>query len=626
MTTTAEAALRRRSAVRVPAAAGAVASVALVVAASRSPMPVGVRIGPSFGGLLTPSSGDGTPQAVVVLLALAVLIVVWWRILRAVRTGGATSGDVLRTAALWAAPIVVAPPLLSMDAYAYLAQGQMLLQGLDPYSAGPILLGDTAAAARVDPMWRAAPVPYGPLALVLLRAVAWLTQTAGGSLVVGVLLLRLVVAVGIAAALAGALALARPHRRTFLLALLLLNPVTLVHLLGGVHLDAVAAGLVTVSLVALVSRRHSTSWWLAVMATAVKVTVAPLAVFALLGLRRAGWSWRRLLLAAASGVALPIAVSALVVPRPWGFLTALSVPGAAPSWYAPAAVVTRGVSLAAEVLDLPLTTSALSVVGRAGALTVGGLIVLWLLRDATRRPERTATHAAAALLVASLSLPSLHAWYVAAGLFALAALSDRRWTVWLVALSSAICFTSLPPLYGVHVWTVVGAWVATLLLLGVRARRELTELSTAPTRMHLRTTSATAGGRWALLLTAGLVVPGMVGLVAPTAASGSEALDAGALPPSAVADEQVRLLRQLDQQYPGRLVATLVPQESVPPRYDVELVGPGARRCQLVVQRLAGPLAGFARVASPRTDRWRQASDAPTCPPPSQLPSARGAG
>lgn len=608
-------------AVRRPALTGALAVVALVVAASRAPMPVGVRIAPSFWGLLAPSRSGGTAQAVVALLAVAVLVACWWRVLHAVTAGAASTRDVVRTALLWSAPVLLGPPLLSMDAYAYLAQGQMLLQGLDPYTAGPILLGDTAAAARVDPMWRSAPVPYGPLALVLLRAVAWLSSLAGGSLVVGVLLLRLVAVVGVAAAIAGALALASRERRPFLLALLVLNPVTLIHLLGGVHLDAVAAGLVTVALVALVSRRLSTAWWLSVAAVGVKVTAAPLAVFTLLALRGAGRSWKQLGLACAAGIAVPLAVSRLAMPRPWGFLSALTVPGEAPAWYSAASLVSRTLAAAAWVAGIPLPPGIARAAGAVLAIAAGGTVVGWLLRDAARAPLHTGRNTAAALMVAAVALPSLHAWYVAAGLFGLAALGARRETAALVVLSSGLAFSSLPPLYGVNVGALAAAWLVVVVLLTARGRTELSAFRPHTPAGHDRAAAGPAGNRVALMLSAGLVLPAAVGLVAPSASAGGVAATA---PAAGVTDEQVRLLRQLDRQYPGRHATTVRAQETVPARYDVELVGPGAARCQLVLERVIGPQAAFARLRSPVEYRWEPGVEAPPCPAPTVPPVAAG--
>ena len=124
---------------------------------------------------------------------------------------------------------------------------------LDPYAAGPLALGSDPVVDRVDPMWRSSPTPYGPVALVALRAVAVLDVGLTGS----VLLLRLLAVVGVAAAVAGALLLSAPERRPLVLALAVADPVTLLHLVGGAHLDALVAGLVTLALLAWRSER---SW------------------------------------------------------------------------------------------------------------------------------------------------------------------------------------------------------------------------------------------------------------------------------------------------------------------------------------------------------------------------------
>ena len=45
---------------------------------------------------------------------------------------------------MWAVPFLVTPPLFSRDVYSYLAVGQMMRLGLNPYDSGPYdVLGDT---------------------------------------------------------------------------------------------------------------------------------------------------------------------------------------------------------------------------------------------------------------------------------------------------------------------------------------------------------------------------------------------------------------------------------------------------------------------------------------------------
>ena len=77
---------------------------------------------------------------------------------------------VLAVLVLWAVPLMLAPPLLSNDAYSYAAQGELASQGIDPSSHGPAYLlgGDFMIGA--DPVWKISPAPYGPVWIGLSRA------------------------------------------------------------------------------------------------------------------------------------------------------------------------------------------------------------------------------------------------------------------------------------------------------------------------------------------------------------------------------------------------------------------------------------------------------------------------
>ena len=44
---------------------------------------------------------------------------------------------VLTNAAVWIAPLLLAPPLFTRDIFSYLAQGALPLHGFDPYAVGP---------------------------------------------------------------------------------------------------------------------------------------------------------------------------------------------------------------------------------------------------------------------------------------------------------------------------------------------------------------------------------------------------------------------------------------------------------------------------------------------------------
>ena len=430
-----------------PAVAGVLATVVLVLAMGRSAVPVGMSLPVSFWGVLSPArSGGGLPAALVVV-ALAVLLAAWWRLLALASRGLLAVRTTSWVVGLWLAPVLLGPPLLSLDAYAYLAQGEMAARGLDPYAAGPVALGGDPVLHWVDPVWRASPTPYGPISLVALRAVALL----GHGLTGDVLLLRLLALVGVAVAVAGALLLCPVRQRPLVLVATAANPITVVHLVGGVHLDALLAGLVTLTLLALRGGRLRSSLVLAGVAVACKVTVLPLFILVALVVarRRPRRTWPLEVLAA---LAAPLALSALAVERPWGFLAALVVPGAQAPWYAPGTVVGGALHLAAVGLQLPVPESVTALAGRALVLATGAGLVLRALLLTWRDAEvvddrRLLARAGHVLLVVALVQPALYGWYLSPALFVVAATGRPQARTLLVALSSGLLFTSLPPMY-----------------------------------------------------------------------------------------------------------------------------------------------------------------------------------
>ncbi|MFI8001827.1 polyprenol phosphomannose-dependent alpha 1,6 mannosyltransferase MptB [Streptomyces sp. NPDC086010] len=173
---------------------------------------------------------------------LTLLVVAWWLYGRT----GASVRHTLVTLVWWAAPFVLAPPLYSADVYSYVSQGVMVMEGHDVYSAGPSVLdpggpgGD--AAASVGGHWTDTPAPYGPFFLILARGVAGAT---GGTLVPAVLGMRLIALASLVLIVWALRDLAREHGRDESAALWLgaLNPLLLIHVVGGIHNDGLMTGL-----------------------------------------------------------------------------------------------------------------------------------------------------------------------------------------------------------------------------------------------------------------------------------------------------------------------------------------------------------------------------------------------
>jgi hypothetical protein len=359
-------------------------------------------------------------------------------------------------AAVWALPFALSGPVGSLDVQSYAAIGRLAAVGLDPYRMGPAALGDRFAVA-VDPLWRATPTPYGPLQVQLLHA---LSLVAGHHVGPAVLLIRATGVLALAAALWFMLRAAAPADRLPVLVLTALNPVVLVHLVSGAHLDVLVGLLAVLVVVCTRQGRPGLAMALAVVATAFKLPGSVLVAYVLLDvLRRTPGPLRSRALTPviASGLAVSAAVAA-ICPDPFGWVRALGIPGvvrngSAPStWTAYAAGALTG-HLSGPGLDLAFT------LGRTAMGMLGVGVVVTLLWSATSGSTRQAFRGVGwALIALAATGPAFYPWYLAWGLFAAAVGSGPRGRFAVAGLSVAACVAAALS----EGWAVFGVWLVLL--------------------------------------------------------------------------------------------------------------------------------------------------------------------
>jgi hypothetical protein len=336
---------RSRRLIVAVAAAGLLLTMGTATAAAYAGVTQEVSLPSWFGPWPWRRPGALNGWVVLGLAMIAGLCGLWtWvtaSVLRLPSLRGAWQRLRLRTVALiagvWALPFALGGPVGSLDVQSYAAIGRLAAVGLNPYRVGPIALGDGFAAA-VDPLWRATPTPYGPLQLQLLHVLSLAT---GSSVGPAVLLIRAVGILALVAALWFTLRAAHPADRLPVLLLTAMNPVILVHIVSGAHLD-VLVGLLAVLVVACTKGgRPGLAMALAIAATAIKLPGSVLVAFVLLDVARrtpSALRSRALAPVVASGLAMSAAIVA-ICPDPFGWVPALGVPGivrngAAPSTWA----------------------------------------------------------------------------------------------------------------------------------------------------------------------------------------------------------------------------------------------------------------------------------------------------
>lgn len=220
--------------------------------------------------------GSGRFASVVFWGGVAALCIAWLGLGHSLRSGWCGVGRLLAIGALWALPAALGPVLFSHDMYAYLAQGELLRLGLDPYHHAPAALlarHRTDVFDAVSPFWRHTTAPYGPLFLWLVAGIA---AIAGHNLVVAILLLRVLELAGLAllAVFVPRLARALGADERFAVWLAVISPLALVELVAAGHNDALGAGLLVLGAWLAVRRRPVWAIAVCAVATTVKLPAA----------------------------------------------------------------------------------------------------------------------------------------------------------------------------------------------------------------------------------------------------------------------------------------------------------------------------------------------------------------
>lgn len=367
---------------------------------SRWPLIIFLRLNP-FGVVLS-----------VVLLAAGAMLLVrsWLRLGQKVRTWGPEARTAtLKAVIAWGAPMMLAIPLFSRDVYAYMVQGQMVINGLNPYEEGYSQVSNWFSSGA-DELWAQSPTPYGPLFLWLEEWVMWLS---GEQQTLSILLFRVVALAGVVLCIIYVPKLAElhginPHRALWLTAA---NPLFLINFIAAVHNDALMLGLALAGLYYSASKRPVLGILLVSLSIAVKpVTIIFLPFIGLLWAgRRAGWGRKTFYWL----ITALIAFGVLAVLGAWngygfGWIGAMSTPVTLWIWYAPVGIAGWIVAtlVSAFGLDGWLFGNIVHFLGLAAA---GVVIVLLVLKGSYARIIRRLAIALGALVLLS---PMIQSWYV----------------------------------------------------------------------------------------------------------------------------------------------------------------------------------------------------------------------
>jgi hypothetical protein len=356
--------------------------------------------------------------------------------------GGAAGGRLWVCGALWCLPLALGPALFSRDVYSYLAQGEILHLGLNPYHDPPAVLaahGHAHLLGAVSPFWRRTTAPYGPLFLGLMAPIAgWF----GAHLTGAVLLARVLDLAGIALLGAFVPRLARamgadPLRAVWLAAL---SPLVLLQLVGAGHNDALMVGVMVAGVTLAVEGRRLGGIAVCALAGAIKVPALAAA-----GFIAVAWAWDawptggragvvRELAAAAGVTVLVLALISVVtgIDAHWLGTGVFSTPQKVHLAITPGTNI--GYTVASLLGDLGIGANTRSLEDAFGAVTAIATVALglWLLWRVRR--ERLVQYLGVFLLAAAFLGPAAWPWYLSWGVALLAARPgpQRSWALAIV--------------------------------------------------------------------------------------------------------------------------------------------------------------------------------------------------
>ncbi|WP_405856035.1 polyprenol phosphomannose-dependent alpha 1,6 mannosyltransferase MptB [Streptomyces sp. NBC_01515] len=365
--------------------------------------------------LFSPASAQAALGLVGVYFGVVLLIAAWLLLGKLIRSAEPpTPRSLFLVLAVWAAPLLLAPPLFSRDVYSYLAQGAMVDAHMDVYAHGPAALGGPLAD-EVAPLWQHTGAPYGP---VFLAVASWLSGLTRGELPAGLFGMRLVALLGVGLMAAALPRLARHSGADPAAALWLgaLNPLVLLHLVAGAHNDAIMLGLLGVGLVAALGRWPVLGAVLVTLAALVKAPAAlGLAAVVLLQIRAGHRPAKAVTTTVVASAATTVAATAFAGTG-YGWIGALDTPVSAHNW-ALTSLLGRATGALLKHLgsDLaPLAVPAWHALGLA--VTGAAILAIWF----RLRPSPVYALGLSLAVVAAFG-PAIRPWYALWGLFLIAA-------------------------------------------------------------------------------------------------------------------------------------------------------------------------------------------------------------
>lgn len=428
----------------------------------------------------------------------------WAKLLKIAQADSLSVRQVFWTFGVWSAILFFATPLFSGDVYVYFVDGEAMQRGFDPYTSGVSAMGAIPDVHMVHPLWRDTTTMYGPIFIRMVQGIAILTQ---GNLIAGVFILRAVAVLSIFIVAISVKSLAQRFGRPVASGMVfaVLNPISMLHLIGGAHNDAMMVGLVAASLAIGFAAK---GWPLRLAALALCAAAGAFKIPGFAAALVLGWVWTgaevsRMRRVFGAGLAGAVALAwfeaqTLITQMGWGWTGASNVPGLAhPLLSVPNAVALSFGGLVGQPY-------AFNDITRPLALLTAALVATWLILRTGTSPEpyKVVRAFGWALLVIAWAGPAVYPWYLGWGIALIGAVGTTKMHKPLVIATCTVIFLIAPGGYGVldipgGSWRVVMAFLTTAVMTyGIHDAFRRNGVTTAALRPPtLRTRSAASPPR-----------------------------------------------------------------------------------------------------------------------------------
>ncbi len=407
-----------------PTVLGTLGSLGIVLFASRigsTPRP------PTYRWWLRFAAGNYDVAHVFFYLSVSLLLLGWLGVGVHALGGRLSPARAWAVLALWGGPLFLGTPVFSRDVYSYIAQGQLVRHGFNPYLVAPRALGPGPLLSSIASVWRDTTSPYGPLYVALSHVASALSSN---SLIEQVLVFRTMELIGVALLMVALPALAGHFGADGGVAIWLgvLSPLALFSAVSSAHNDTLMLGLMAVAL--LLGVRGARRWAIVLFSLAATIKLPALAgvVFLSAGALRGTTSRERARLIV-EAVAIPGLIITAVTELcgfGWTWLgpTALHIPTELRVLTTPMVSVGQLLASSLHALGLGVATStAVTFTQHVGEVAAAVVMVLLVLHT---RADNMARLFGVALMVIVIASPTVWPWYFLWGVTVLATTSAQR--------------------------------------------------------------------------------------------------------------------------------------------------------------------------------------------------------